>query len=106
MMTEKEAWLFIAERWDKEQDLHENLFLAGGNQVTQGNFTSNGLCLSVIYMEDTLIDFDTYSNMRRRIDDYLVLMGCVHGYAFPQGNGLYRKERAALARKFAEECEL
>lgn len=91
-MTTKEAWLKIAKEFDKPKGPHK--------------FCGLGLCAAIndLYNEKE-ITLEQWAQMKERIDKELK---GIYFLIHQNGSGYYREDRpkrAAVARKFAEECE-
>lgn len=97
MLTVKEAWLWLAEKWDnpivtKLGEAYINL---------DGGPSCWGLCRSVISLRHSYVDCQTYYEM---MDQLLRAIGLGVGYIYPcTADGA--KHRAALCRRLAEECK-
>lgn len=89
-MTEHEAWLHIADKFDSTEECR---------------MTANGLCFAArcLYLEDDDIDAMTFDRMGLRIDGYGRREKIKTIWFWPV-TPEFRATRARVARLFAEEC--
>lgn len=92
-LTQKQAWLRIAEEYDTFAKTGESSFLS-----------CDGLCVSIdrLKWKYKKITEDVYKKMDEQLLDYLMKVNC-DGYLYDTTQK-YAKRRANLARKFAKEC--
>lgn len=97
-LTEKEAWLYLAELFDKPK-----IDYLGGYYITIGFRYSYGLCACIANLETyNHIVKDVRHAMQERLYNF---MGNIDTYLYLYPlNYEGTKQRAALCRKFAEEC--
>jgi len=97
-LTEKEAWLRIAEDYRRSYDVYEN------------KFTISGICLFLDMLSTSdLLSYETRRVMINRLYDYMRNNNYdVDDYIWPvsrDGNHEFRLHRAELAEQFAKKCE-
>jgi hypothetical protein len=107
MMTEKEAWEFLAELWDSPQGNNTKRAKLLWVYVAEGEgMDCNGICDCLASMRDEgLIDRSLKREMTRRITmEYVRLTGRIGtDFLFPT-NVKGAKQRAELCRRFAQKC--
>lgn len=101
-MTEREAWLYQAKLWDKPKKNYGKCCYEAVNP--SNGIRGDGICIIIELMcRYDLISFKTRVSMERRIDNEREKLGLHHPYLF-RCTKAGAVKRAALCRKFAQQC--
>ena len=94
-MTERQAWLYLAKRWDKA-------FLSDGYTVTNVcDDCTHGLCQSLCHLED---EGEIDSNTRLEMSSKIPKSADFAPYVWPMTIA-GAKKRAAFCRRMAAKCK-
>lgn len=107
MMTEKEAWLYLAEKWDNAKILNGSSRVSATipHPETGQEFDVETVCGSINHLHNTQVSHETYRAMRRHMRSEMLQwiysdLGSRHAYWW--GNDQDgAKKRAAFCREMA-----